>query len=353
MTAGDGDAAGRAGVRRTDFRPRTERRVRSAWRGGAGPGLRLASAVFGLVADLRNLAYDAGVAGRRRCGVPVLSVGGLAVGGSGKTPVAAEAAGWIRSAGLRPAVVTGGFADEVAVHRSLGCEIVVGAEDRIRGARRAAGRGAEVVVLDDGFQHRRLARDVEWVVVARRRLAGGAWRRLPAGPARERWSELARADAVVVTRRESDSGVGSVPPGRARARIRRQFPGAAVAGCELRPGPVRPANDRAAEADRPRPRVAFASIMNGADFLDALSSRRPEIRREFLFSDHDPVSDDRLAEMLRAAGEGGMVGTRKDVVKVRDRVGGRTSLWVATESPSWSGDASDLERQAKGLGGRR
>lgn len=348
--SGVADGRRRGGVRRTDLRSDSERRVRRAWRAGPGPGLRLASALFGLAADLRNLAHESGMAGGVRAAVPILSVGALTVGGSGKTPVAAEAAGWVRSAGRSPAVVTPGLPDEVAVHRSLQPEVpVVGDRDRAHAVELARRRGAQLVVLDDGFQHRRLGRDLEWVVLEERRAERADWRRLPAGPARDRWAELARADAVILTRRGPN---GAGPAGPPAERVGRQFPAAALARCELRPGPLRAANARAEEAGRPRPRVAFASVMSGEDFLDALRRRRPEIGREFLFPDHHPVSDRRLAEMIRAAGEGGMVGTRKDVVKVRGRVGERTPLWLAPEVPVWSHGAPALKRQATRLGGR-
>lgn len=344
------------GPERTDLRGAPERWIRGAWSGRAPALLRAAGALFGFAAGLRSLAFEAGLAAGQRTGVPVLSVGSLAVGGSGKTPLAAAAARWCRAAGASPAVVTPGFADEVAVHRSLNPSVpALGRRDRAAAVRRACRGGADVVILDDGFQHRRLARDLDWVAVDERRLERGGWRLLPAGPGREPWRSLARADAVVLTRRVRRSGAGKAPTGRGTGCVeglRGQFPAAAVARCELRAGPLLPVNAAAAGAGRPRPRVAFASIMKGEDFLEALRGRRPELEREYLFTDHHPVPDARLEEMIRSAGEGGMVGTRKDVVKVAERVAERTPLWCASEELAWTHGASRLRRQAAGLGGR-
>lgn len=355
MIADRGGATGAGSdVERRDLRPPSERRLRRAWSEGAGPGLRLASGLFALAAGCREWAYEAGLVRPREAGVPVLSVGGLTVGGSGKTPLAARAARWARSSGARPAVVSRGYPDELALHRRLNPEVpAVGEEDRVLGARRAARAGAGMVVLDDGFQHRRLSRDLDWVVVDEADLEAGGRARLPAGPAREAWGALARADAVILTRRTrlpGDGGPGSAaPPGRIGARLRRQFPSVAVARCELRPGPLEPVNAAAAEERDPRPRVAFASIMKGEDVLDALRRRRPEIGHEFLFPDHHRLSDARLEEMIELAGDGGIAGTGKDVVKVQERVGNRTPLWSAGEELAWTGGRALLRGQVREL----
>ena len=329
--------------------------MREAWRGVPSSWLRATGALFGLGAGLRTLAHDAGLAGSFRAELPVLSVGSLAVGGSGKTPISAAAARWAREAGASPAVVTPGFPDEIAVHASLNPDVpTLGARDRAAAVRRARRGGADLAVLDDGFQHRRVARDLDWAVVDEERAERGAWRLLPAGPGRERWGALGRADAVVLTRRrrrhERGDGASKSRSGALAEGLERQFPSAAVARCELRAGPLVPANGVAADAGEPRPLLAFASIMKGEDFLEALRGRRPEIEHEYLFPDHRPVPDVRLQEMIRLAGEGGMVGTRKDVVKVQERVGDRTPLWCASEELVWTRGASVLRRQVEALG---
>lgn len=344
------------GGERRDLRTAAERRVREAWKREPSAWLRAAGALFGLGVGVRSLVHDAGLADSIRADVPVLSVGSLTVGGSGKTPVSAAAARWVREAGSSPAVVTPGFPDEVAVHASRNPDVpVLGAGDRVAAVRRARRGGADLVVLDDGFQHRGLSRDVDWVVLDEERVRRGSWRLLPAGPGWERWGALSRADAIVLTCRTGtdgdDPGAPQPAPAVLTERLGRQFPSAAVARCELRDGPLLPVNGLAEEVGEPQPRVAFASIMKGEDFLQTLRGRRPEIEHEYLFPDHHPIPDGRLRQMIRLAEEGGLVGTLKDVVKVQERVADRTPLWYASENLVWTRGSSALRRQAAALAG--
>ena len=152
---------------------------------------------------LRNRMYDSGALPLQRAPVPVLSVGNLSVGGSGKTPFAAWLVRGLRARGEKPALIVHGYAeDELVLHRRWNPDCLVMAEqDRAYGAWKAARRGATVVVLDDGFQHRRLARDLDIVLVPFDTPA--TLRLLPRGPFREPLSALARADMVAVTEKGS------------------------------------------------------------------------------------------------------------------------------------------------------
>lgn len=330
-------------MKRHDLRSGSERRVRAAWMEGPGPLLRLAASLFGLASDLRHLAYESGFASSRRAEIPVLSVGGLTVGGSGKTPVAAAAAAGLLSRGIRPGVVSRGFSDELAVHRRLNPgALVMGAPDRLRAVEGAAERGAEIAILDDGFQHRRLARDLDWVVVSTEDARRCRWRRLPAGPARDRWGELARSDAVILTHRD---GRMQPPPAGWLDRLRYQFPATAVVGCRFRWAGLRPANEAAAETGDPSPRVAFASVMRGGEFLTRLRETHPNLDREYLFPDHHSIDDGTLEEMTRAAGRAGILGTLKDAVKIADRLDPAIPLWYVAEEAVWSDEAGELASQ--------
>lgn len=203
-------------------------------RGAAGraeaAALRPLSALFGLGVGLRGLGYRLGLLPSRRAPVPVVSVGNLVVGGTGKTPVTLWLADGLRARGARPAIVSRGYGGRAGgvtvVSRGAGPEVgpdvagdepvmlaksfagpVVVAPRRLDGARAAAGLGADVVVLDDGFQHRALARDFDLVL-----LDGRCGTLLPAGPFREPLSALARADAVLLVARDADEPVAP-PPG--------------------------------------------------------------------------------------------------------------------------------------------
>lgn len=172
------------------------------------------------VVALRAFLYRSGVKSVRRVEVPVVVVGNVTVGGTGKTPVAAWVARQLALRGHRVGIVLRGYGgkhrgaprcvqpgddpadvgDEAILHALGGAHVVVIGADRAAAAALAAEQGAEVVVSDDGLQHLRLARDVEIAVVDGGRGLGNG-RLLPAGPLREAPSRLASVHAVVVTGR--------------------------------------------------------------------------------------------------------------------------------------------------------
>jgi len=156
----------------------------------------------------RNLYYDRVRGAARQAGVPVISVGNLTVGGTGKTPLVIEVVRRLKELGRRPAILTRGYrgsadrpADEVLeFHQALPQVPVIVNPDRLAGATAAhADHAADCVVLDDGFQHRRLRRDLDIVLVDALAPWGGGYV-LPAGRLREPLSGLSRAHLLVVSR---------------------------------------------------------------------------------------------------------------------------------------------------------
>jgi tetraacyldisaccharide 4'-kinase len=173
------------------------------------PTLRAALAplgwLYGRAAALRNRAFERGYLEAARLPVPVISVGNLSVGGTGKTPLVAWLVGQARLAGKRPGVLARGY--RRARHATLNDEGMMLAarfpdlpqeqnKDRVAGARALLGAGVDLIILDDGFQHRRLARDVDLVCVHALQPLDAC---LPAGRLRERPAGLHRAHAVILT----------------------------------------------------------------------------------------------------------------------------------------------------------
>ncbi|HEU5319376.1 MAG TPA: tetraacyldisaccharide 4'-kinase, partial [Methylomirabilota bacterium] len=181
------------------------------------------SLVYGAAMRMRALAYRRGLFATRRLPRPAVAVGNLSVGGTGKTPLTAWIAAYYAARGSTPGILLRGYGgDEALVHRRLVPDAVVVADpDRVAGARRAVQLGAGVLVLDDAFQLLSVARDLNIAVVSAESTAGSTWT-LPAGPWRERWGALDRADVIVVTRKRAAGEVGEALAdrlGRRRAGV--------------------------------------------------------------------------------------------------------------------------------------
>lgn len=233
--------------------------LRGAARVGPGtrhPALdRAASWAYGLGARTYHALYDLHLRRSRRVRAPVVSVGALTVGGAGKTPFARWLAAALRARGHRPAILSRGYGssggaeprlvdpgaadpardgdEPVLLARSLRDVPVVVCPDRARAAGLAIGRGADVMILDDGFQHRRLHRDVD-VVLWDRTSAEARGRLVPAGPLREPSGAVRRAGVVVLV----DRGDGGPPPPASLPRSTRVFTARLVvrARQDLEPG---------------------------------------------------------------------------------------------------------------------
>ena len=157
-----------------------------------------AEMAYRLIVNRRNARYDKGsVVGSA---IPAISIGNLTVGGTGKTPVAAWFAAELQKRDAHPAIVLRGYGDdEWRVHSLLNPDVpVVVTPDRVAGVCTALERGADCAVLDDAFQHRRISRVVDLVILSADKWNGRA-RLLPAGPFREPLSSLRRASIGVVT----------------------------------------------------------------------------------------------------------------------------------------------------------
>jgi len=287
-----------------------------------------AEALYGAVMAIRGKLYDWSVFPATEFSVPVLSVGNLSVGGTGKTPVAAWLARKFVERGASPAIVLRGYGgDEVIVHARLNERIpIIAAADRIRGIRDAIAQGVSVVVLDDAFQHRRARRDVDILLVN-----ADAWtgkpRLLPAGPWREPLRAARRATLVIITRKAADrSAVDDVK--RALANAASHVP---VAVAHLAPGELR---------STATGQVLPLQALDGADLTAIAAIAHPEsffrqltelgaVVRPFSFPDHHAFTPAEARDLAAEAGNSDfVVCTLKDAVKLE-------SLWPAEAGSLW------------------
>ncbi len=178
--------------------------VAAVLRGALG----LAEPCYAAAVRWRNRRYDRGAATVHRVGVPVLSVGNLTLGGTGKTPMVRWLAQWFHNRGARVAVVSRGYGAKVGNANDEALELrrllpdVPHLEnpDRVAAAREAvATLGCQAILLDDGFQHRRIARDLD-IVLLDALAPFGFGHVFPRGTLREPLAGLRRADAVVLSR---------------------------------------------------------------------------------------------------------------------------------------------------------
>jgi tetraacyldisaccharide 4'-kinase len=172
--------------------------------------LSAASAFYRLGIILVEAGYSSGIRKRTAVDVPVISVGNITLGGTGKTPFTLFVADRLLSAGRRPAVLTRGYGgDENRMMRRQRPDIrVVMDRDRRRGAGKAVAAGADVLVMDDGFQHRTLDRDLDIVLVDAVKVFGNG-SLVPRGTLRELPSALGRADMVVLTKTDMAGKAGT------------------------------------------------------------------------------------------------------------------------------------------------
>ena len=270
------------------------------------------SAIYGGVVGARNALYDRGWMRSRSLQGPVISVGNLSTGGSGKTPFVILLGELLQARGIRFDVLSRGygrksrgvllvdpgglprdFGDEpLLIARRLQTAVVVG-EDRYEAGRFAESRfGSQIHVLDDGFQHRGLSRDFDIVLVipddARDRL-------LPGGRLREPLRSLQRADAVVLAN-------GASPE---------SFPLAGKRVWRVRQGIV-------TQDVPPRP-IVFCGIARPQNFLLQLRAAGIDPVAEAFFRDHQAYKEEDVRDLLQLrqrSGAGGFVTTEKDAVKL-------------------------------------
>ncbi|HVS72467.1 MAG TPA: tetraacyldisaccharide 4'-kinase [Phycisphaerae bacterium] len=310
------------------------RSIISGERAGAFPAilrfvLEVLSWGYALIIYVRNFLYDVGVFKQVRLPVPVISVGNITTGGTGKTPTVIMLAKELQKLGRKPAVLTrgygapkGGKSDEVMVieQECPGVPVVVN-PDRVAGGREAIEKfGADVLLMDDGYQHRRLARDLNILLVDATEPLGipgvlprGTWREPPHNMKRANMIMLTRCEQVTPELAELAAGLLTqwVSP---RAIFQQRTTVAGLHDSGGGPVPLVAGGRRV---------FAFAGIGNPAGFLHTVRSLGMHVSAAVWFDDHHHYHLPRdLAGLARAAAErrpDALVTTLKDWVKLRGK----------------------------------
>jgi tetraacyldisaccharide 4'-kinase len=282
------------------------------------------AAIYGRIMTLRNVLYDHNYLKTHWLDAPTIAVGNITTGGTGKTPTVVFLAKLLRDLGSRPGIIMRGYGskpgqdgDEVLMLRRVLPDVpVVANPDRIIAGRSALEQGADVIIADDAFQHRRLGRDLNLCLIDAVSPFGGE-KNLPAGHLREPLAGLNRADIFIITRSDQ---VAPEALDQIRYRLNHFATNVPILTSSHRPCSLSDlaGHESSAETLAGRKIVAFAAIGRPDAFFKTLKSLGAQVLAERAFRDHHRFT---LADLiaLRDAAKNvhadALVCTAKDLVK--------------------------------------
>jgi tetraacyldisaccharide 4'-kinase len=347
--------------------------LREVWHGRASPvvraGLSAAAAAYRAALAARSTSYRIGLLSTRGLPVPVISIGNVTVGGSGKTPLAEVVVLALREMGARPAVISRGYGrrtrgvqivadgggrrlgareggDEpvLLAERLPGVPIVVGESRYEAGVAAVETCLADALVLDDGFQHRTLHKDLEIVVISGSDPWGNG-RLFPRGTLREPLSALKRADLAVITNPASAAATRDI----AHVLRRRGSAATVLSGAYLPTSLRRGADVRggAPATLRGRKVLMLAGLAAAGGFVATAEGLGAAVAGLAEFPDHHwytPGDLARVAARAREAGAEAVLTTEKDWVRLREMPLGDVPYWVLTVRLDMGADSVALAR---------
>ncbi len=299
------------------------------------------SLLYGAVTRTRLSLYRRGTFHTTKLDRPVISIGNITTGGTGKTPLVEYVARLIAAQGKKVCILTRGYGrkdphlqvivsdgfgvlaspseagDEpyLLATKLKGLAAVISSADRIAAGREAIKDfGTDCFVLDDGFQHLRLARDLNVVTIDATNPWGGG-RLLPHGRLRESIEGMSRADCVVITRGDHVKSVDAL-----REEISRSTGGKPIFESQMRMVRVSPLKNGGETLAAPARIAAFCAVGNPASFFENLRRVGYELAVEKSFPDHHVYSQDEIDSIIKASQEtraDALITTAKDAVKLR------------------------------------
>ena len=295
--------------------------------------LRFVSVAYRIAVFVRNIGYSKRIIPCHKTSVPVISVGNITTGGTGKTPLVIWLCKMLQAKSIPCAVLTRGYkaqdaeiTDEPAIlARSCPNTRVVINPDRVAGAAKAVSEyGAKVLIMDDGFQHRRLHRDLD-IVAIDATCPFGFGHMLPAGLLREPKNAIKRAQAVIITRYDQSS---TEKTDKLVAEIRKIAPDITIAKAVHRhtSAKIMKGRDISIEELKGLDIFAFCGVGNPDAFLANLQSYGFKVKGSKIFNDHHDFTEEDMAmiyDQAKKVDANLILSTEKDWVKtallVRDR----------------------------------
>lgn len=315
--------------------------------------LYLISLIYAGVASLRALFYEKGFLKSRKLPCPVISIGNMTVGGTGKTPLTIYVAGLLKRLGYKVAVISRGYGGDKEQSRGIvsnkskillspdaagdepylmavkleGVPVLVGRDRFEIGMLAIREFAPDVLVLDDAFQHLQLYRDLDLVLLDAVRPFGNG-HLLPRGVLREPLNQLVRGDAFILTRFDPVKSVSDLPVVDKLAEEKPVFQCTHVPDVvrgvkgSLQPAPLEQATY---DLDflKGRRVLAFAGIAGNEDFRMMIADLGCDVASFLAFPDHHRYSDQDLKMILRSADQSGvdcLLTTEKDYVRIAHRI---------------------------------
>lgn len=327
------------------------------------------SKVYEAAVRVRLILYERGFLNRKRLPCKVVSIGNITVGGTGKTPMTHYVASALKGFGLEVGVISRGYGGhaqrsggtvsdgktilmkgdasgdepQVLASKLTGIPLLVG-KDRCRAGRKAIAKfGTSVVVLDDGFQHLPLARDVDLLLLDSDRPFGNG-HFLPRGTLREPPEQIKRASAIILTRWEEDGSEVSLPK-----QFSAHMQGRPVFTCKHVPDGLFIAKEREIlghDYIRGRRLFLFSGIARNNHFLETVVKLQGHVAGSLAFRDHHRYSPNDLELIWNRARDlrvENIITTEKDFVNIQTEIPSRPQLMVLKISISFEDDKEAFE----------
>ncbi len=320
---------------------------------------RLAEVPYGAAVSLRNRRYDRSRSAAQHASVPVISVGNLTTGGTGKTPMVEWLARWYRERGMRVTLISRGYGAQRGSLNDEARELQQKLPDvphlqnpnRVAAAKVAVEKfDCQLILLDDAFQHRRIHRDLD-IVLLDAIEPFGYGHLLPRGLLREPVSSLARADVIALTRADM---VDAARRAEIRQQALRHAPDAIWLEVTHRPRGLLASSGQSAGLDLLNGKTvgAFCGVGNPAGFRHTLESCGAKIVDFKTYPDHyrfERADIEQLCQWSDGLEVDTIVCTHKDLVKISVDQLGRQSLWAVAIGLEIVSGQESLETKLQGL----
>ena len=321
--------------------------------------LKIPALLYAVIMTGRNLAYDLLPGLSHSVAIPTICVGNLTTGGTGKTPMVAYLTRYFQAQGLRVAVLSRGYGrknrktqkvitpdsklnglnpDEIGDEALMLCQqlndiTMVLDADRVRGAETICRENlADIIILDDGFQHRRLRRDFNILIIDSQRVFGNC-NLLPAGPLREPLSGLRRADAVIFNKfdqrhpefyTQAAAVINHVASDKLFRAAYQYIGFTAIDGDR---------NLTLAEMQELNHFASVSGLANNDYFIKQLTTAGLDIKKSLSFKDHHIYTDKDIADIKTLSRNLNLITSAKDADKLKTVIGEdeefRHNIWVA------------------------